>query len=177
MEVVRFQYFDTPFGELILGDFNDQLCLCDWRYREKRNQIDSRIIDCLDAGFVEEKTDLIELTKKQLTEYFKQERKEFDIPILTLGAPFQKEVWAKLLEIPYGETRSYLELAEDLGNPKAVRAVAAANGANAISIIIPCHRIIGADGELVGYAGGIATKKKLLELEGSLTGGNQIQLF
>ena len=90
---------------------------------------------------------------------------QFDIPMLFAGTDFQKKVWHKLLEIPYGVTISYGELATQLGMPKAVRAVANANGANAISIIVPCHRVIGSDHSLTGYGGGLAAKKKLLELE------------
>ena len=87
------------------------------------------------------------------------------MPIHLIGTEFQKSVWKQLQEIPYGETRSYLKLSQELGNEKAIRAVASANGANGISIIIPCHRIIGSNKELVGYAGGLPGKKKLLELE------------
>jgi len=98
-------------------------------------------------------------------EYFASKRTQFEIPLLLLGTDFQKLVWNALIEVPYGETASYLELAKSISKPKAVRAVATANGANAISILVPCHRIIGSNGDLVGYAGGLSTKKKLLELE------------
>jgi methylated-DNA-[protein]-cysteine S-methyltransferase len=103
-----------------------------------------------------------------MDEYFLGERKAFDIPLLMVGTEFQHSVWQGLIQIPYGTTASYLELSRNIGNEKAVRAVATANGANAISILIPCHRIIGSNGDLVGYAGGLATKKKLLELENNL---------
>ena len=93
-----------------------------------------------------------------------------------MGTDFQKEVWTELIKIPYGESRTYLELSKQLGNELAIRAVASANGANAISIIVPCHRIIGSDGKLIGYAGGLSAKKKLLELEGALK-TNQLSLF
>ena len=108
---------------------------------------------------------MIEDAKQQLDAYFSGERKVFDIPLLMVGTDFQKSVWHALLEIPYGETASYLEQAKHIGRGKAVRAVASANGANAISIFIPCHRIIGSNGTLTGYAGGLETKQKLLELE------------
>jgi len=100
----------------------------------------------------------------------------FDIPILLIGTQFQKEVWKALRNIPYGKTISYLELAYKLNNPKAIRAIASANGANAISIIIPCHRIIGSDGNMVGYAGGLKAKKNLLKLENGIL-DNQMSLF
>ena len=95
-------------------------------------------------------------------------RKTFDIPLLLLGSTFQKQVWNALLKIPYGTTKSYQELSKIINNEKAVRAVANANGANAIGIIIPCHRIIGSNGKLTGYAGGLDKKKKLLHLENNL---------
>jgi methylated-DNA-[protein]-cysteine S-methyltransferase len=100
--------------------------------------------------------------------YFANERKNFDIPLLMVGTDFQRSVWDGLIKIPYGNTASYLELSKNIGNEKAVRAVANANGANAISILIPCHRIIGSDGALTGYAGGLPAKKRLLELESNL---------
>ena len=104
---------------------------------------------------------------KQLREYFEGQRKEFDLPLEILGTDFQKKVWDELTKIPYGETISYGELANRLGDKNLMRAVAAANGANPIPIIIPCHRVIGADGSLTGYGGGLDVKQKLLELEGS----------
>lgn len=99
------------------------------------------------------------------------------MPIRTIGNDFQKRVWKALQQIPFGETRSYLQLSESLGNPKAIRAVASANGANALSILIPCHRIIGSNGELTGYAGGLNAKKKLLELENPNLKNSQLDLF
>jgi O-6-methylguanine DNA methyltransferase len=105
----------------------------------------------------------------QLREYFSRQRKEFDLPLELLGTEFQKKVWNELTKIPYGETISYGELAEWVGDKNKMRAVAAANGANPIPVIIPCHRVIGADGSLTGYSGGLDVKQKLLELEGSWT--------
>ena len=103
----------------------------------------------------------------QLQEYFNRKRKEFDLPLKIEGTNFQKRVWDELLKIPYGETISYKELAIRLGDEKVIRAAASANGLNPIPIVIPCHRVIGADGSMVGYGGGIEVKKKLLSLEGS----------
>jgi methylated-DNA-[protein]-cysteine S-methyltransferase len=111
-----------------------------------------------DAGLLNEPT-------RQLTAYFKGALREFDIPLAPEGTPFQLRVWDALQDIPYGETISYGELARQLGNTKAVRAVGLANGANPISIIIPCHRVIGSNGPLVGYGGGLPTKQALLALE------------
>lgn len=110
-------------------------------------------------------TALTSLAAEQLTEYFSRNRRTFDLPLAPAGTPFQTRVWQALLEIPYGETRSYLDIAVAIGNPKAVRAVGMANNRNPISFIIPCHRVIGADGSLVGYGGGLELKRSLLELE------------
>lgn len=169
--------FTTPFGELIIGDYNGELCLCDWRYRKMRQAIDDRLREGLKSEFEDKQTNLIIETKKQLTEYFRKERTVFELPLLLIGTPFQKEVWSELLKIPYGKTETYLGLSQKLNNPQAIRAVAAANGANAISIIIPCHRIIGSNGELVGYAGGVDVKQKLLRLENSANYAEQLKLF
>ena len=104
---------------------------------------------------------------EQLTEYFGGKRKNFDLPLEIVGTDFQKRVWKELEKIPYGETITYKELSIRLGDEKAIRAAASANGANPLSIIIPCHRVIGSDGSLIGYGGGLDVKEKLLQLEGS----------
>lgn len=109
-----------------------------------------------------------ETVTEQLSEYFAGERTEFTVPLTLRGTDFQRRVWTLLQRIPFGSTRSYAELAQDLGNPAAIRALAAANGRNPVSIIVPCHRVIGSDGSLVGYAGGLARKRFLLELEESI---------
>ena len=104
-------------------------------------------------------------TERQLAEYFSGERRAFDVPLSFAGTDFQKRVWAALLAIPFGETRSYGEIADQLGNPGASRAVGAANGRNPISIIAPCHRVVGSNGKLTGFAGGLEAKAYLLDLE------------
>ena len=110
-------------------------------------------------------SEVIEKAAKQLDEFFAGKRKEFDLPLLFVGTDFQKAVWNELLKIPFGKTVSYGEMALRIGMPKAVRAVANANGANSISIFAPCHRVIGSDRSLTGYGGGLSAKKFLLELE------------
>ena len=115
-------------------------------------------------GMVQE-TSLIKEAHLQFSEYLKGERKEFDIPFRMKGTKFQKQVWTALCEIPYGETRSYKQIAEAIGNPKAVRAVGMANNRNPLLVVVPCHRVIGANGQLVGYAGGLDKKEFLLRLE------------
>ncbi len=166
----------SPFGELILGSFEGALCLADWKYRAKREGIDKRLQSSLTARYVKQETDVIIQAKEQLSSYFSKERSHFDLPLNMVGTSFQQKVWRELLKISYGETRSYLELSKSLGNEKAIRAVATANCANAISIIIPCHRIIGADKSLVGYEGGLPAKQKLLDLENPRWRG-QMELF
>lgn len=104
--------------------------------------------------------------RRQLAEYLRGERREFDLPLAPRGTEFQRRVWSALQEIPYGETRSYAELAEAAGSPRGYRAVGQANGRNPLGVVIPCHRVIAADGGLGGYTGGLERKRKLLELEG-----------
>ncbi len=112
-------------------------------------------------------TPLIRQAYSQLDEYFRGERKQFDLPLKPAGTPFQQQVWQALRKIPYGETRTYGEIAAAIGNPRACRAVGMANHCNPIAIVIPCHRVIGTNGSLTGYAGGFDIKQKLLELEGA----------
>jgi len=166
--IINIQYYKTPYAEFILGAYDEKLCMLDYRYRTKRDSVDRRLKKALNALFREEDSPVLQQTRKELDEYFKGERKEFSVPLLMLGSEFQKSVWRALLKISYGKTASYLELSKIIGNEKAVRAVANANGANAIGIMIPCHRIIGTDGKLTGYAGGLPLKKRLLELENNL---------
>ena len=165
MTPVEISYYQSPAGELIIGAYDGQICLCDWKYRSRREAIDRRIKDRLGAEFAEASSDITQVCIEQLKAYFDGELKVFDLPLLLPGSEFQCEVWRALRSIPYGVTLSYGQLAHQLGKPGAVRAVANANGANAISIIVPCHRIVGTNGELTGYAGGLAVKQKLLHLE------------
>lgn len=165
MNYIETSIFSTTYGDLLIGSFENKLCVCDWYYRKLRTQIDNRIKTALNAEYIENESAIITETKKQLKAYFQAERKNFDIPLLLIGTDFQIKVWETLQKISYGETSTYLKLSALMGNTKAIRAVAGANGANAISIIVPCHRIIGSNGNLTGYAGGLNTKKKLLELE------------
>ncbi|WP_282037552.1 methylated-DNA--[protein]-cysteine S-methyltransferase [Saccharicrinis aurantiacus] len=173
---ITIKYYQSPVGELILGEYSGKLCICDWRYRKMRDAVDKRIQEALDCCYTVGESDLLDVTIAQFKEYFVGKRRVFDVPLLPIGTEFQKRVWDQLLTIPYGETYSYLQLSKKLGNEKTIRAVASANGANAISIIIPCHRIIGADGSLTGYAGGLPAKKKLLSLEDALP-NQQLSLF
>ncbi len=165
MNQIHIQYFKTRIGELILGSFEEKLCLLDFRYRRMRAVVDKRIKKGLEAEFVEQSNDILTEAKVQIDEYLDGDRISFEIPVLMVGTEFQKDVWKTLRQVPYGKTSTYLDIAKSINNEKAVRAVASANGANSISLIIPCHRVIGSDGELVGYGGGLSVKKRLLKLE------------
>ncbi|MBP8824033.1 MAG: methylated-DNA--[protein]-cysteine S-methyltransferase [Flavobacteriales bacterium] len=171
------QVFHTPYGELLLGSFNCELCLCDWRYRRMRTTIDARIQRGLQAEYVEGVSPVIEGTITQLNAYFAGTRQTFDLPLRMVGTDFQQRVWDALLAVPYGTTLSYAQLTAKVAEPTAIRAVASANGANALSLVVPCHRIIGSKGELTGYAGGLGVKRRLLGLEGAVAGGVAPDLF
>ncbi len=157
--------FETPLGTMVAGDWNGRLCLLEFADRRALEREVADLERLLKVPSRPGHTDLHAMAEKQISEYFKRERKLFDIPLETPGSDFQKSVWKILMAIPYGETRSYRDQAAALGRPQAVRAVANANGQNRMSIIIPCHRVIGADGSLTGYGGGLPRKKSLLELE------------
>jgi methylated-DNA-[protein]-cysteine S-methyltransferase len=168
MPTITVHPFRTPYGELLLGSFEDQLCLCDWRYRRMRTAVDARIQRGLNAAYEEGMSSVITAAVEQLDAYFSGERRHFDLPLRCVGTEFQQRVWEALVTVPYGTTMTYADLTAKVAAPTAIRAVASANGANAHSIIIPCHRIVGSDGEMVGYAGGLSTKRKLLLLEGAV---------
>ena len=157
--------YESPCGTLLLGSFGDKLCLCDWQVEKHRDHVDNRLRRLLDAEFLDGTSAVIDTAIAQLDEYFAGTRQEFDVPVLFAGTDFQKKVWDALLTIPFGNTVSYREIGRRIGMPKAVRAVANANGANSISIFVPCHRVIGSDNTLTGYGGGLAAKEFLLKLE------------
>lgn len=165
--VINIQKYSSPCGELLLGTFNYKLCLCEWAREADLDATGRRVRGYLKACYEEHTDSTIDAARKQLDEYFAGRRRGFDLPLLHLGTEFQQRVWRELSRIPYGETISYGEEARRLGCPNAVRAVANANHANAISIIVPCHRVIGSDNRLVGYGGGIEVKKFLLVHEKS----------
>lgn len=163
--IIFIQYYKTAIGELIIGSFENQICVLDFRYRKMRSSVDKRLQTGLDAVYLEKEMPILRVAHLQVTAYLNGSRNEFTLPFKMVGTPFQTSVWEALLTIPYGTTLSYLELAKKIGYKKAVRAVATANGANALALVIPCHRVIGSDNKLVGYAGGIPVKKRLLKLE------------
>ena len=151
---MRYCTLTTPIGELMLTADDDGALTA--------VHLPNRHPD--PAGWERDDEHLAD-ARRQLTEYFAGERTAFDLPLRPAGAPFQLRVWEALLRIPYGETASYGELARELGHPTAARAVGAANGRNPIAIVVPCHRVIGSDGSLTGYAGGLECKRALLDLE------------
>ncbi len=163
--IINFEILDTPLGKMLACATKDGICMLEF--------IDRR-------AFVTELKDLkrmlratiepgtnkhLKQVEKELNEYFEKKRKKFDVALITSGTDFQNAVWKKLLDIPYGETRSYKQQSIALGNLGAIRAVGTANGANRISIIVPCHRVIGEDGNLTGYGGGLKRKRWLLDFE------------
>lgn len=166
-DVIQVQTYHSPCGDLLLGSMDDKLCLCDWLDRRNRKRVDNRLHRLLRAVYKKQISDVQVEAIRQLDEYFKHERTKFDVPLLLVGTEFQERVWMALQEIPYGETCTYGELSRRLGSAEAVRAVAGANGANAISIFVPCHRVIGSNHAMIGYAGGVEAKKFLLDLEQS----------
>lgn len=157
--------FPTPCGELTIGSAGESICLCDWSASPHHAAVLSRLRRHLDANFREATSDCCRKAISQLEEYLSGQRTAFDLHLLHAGTPLQRAVWEAISGIPYSRTATYSEIASRVGLPKGVRAVANATGANAMSILIPCHRIIGRDGSLTGYAGGLAAKRFLLELE------------
>ena len=155
----------TPLGPMLLGATDDALCLAEFVDRRALPTQIKRIRRSLRAVFVPTGNPVTERFAEELGRYFAGKTTDFATPILPCGTPFQSEVWSALRDVPYGETRSYADLARAIGRPAAVRAVGRANGANALAIVIPCHRVVGADGRLVGYGGGVWRKQRLLELE------------
>jgi AraC family transcriptional regulator of adaptative response/methylated-DNA-[protein]-cysteine methyltransferase len=165
--IVRVDRIVTPLGPMLVGATDDALCLLEFTDRRMLpNQI-QRIRARLGAVFVPDRNRVIERVQADVEAYFDGGLRRFDVRTVLNGTDFQLEVWQALREVPYGETRSYGELARTVGRPSAVRAVGRANGMNALAIVVPCHRVVGADGKLVGYGGGVWRKRRLLDLERS----------
>lgn len=165
---VLIEEYESPLGVMRLGVTGDGLCLCDWPSEARDARMDRRLSKYLGPGAGGDREAIIEEARRQLDEYFAGKRREFTVEVRLAGTEFQQKVWRRLAEIPYGETLSYGELADSMGLRSAVRAVASACGANCLSIFVPCHRVIGADGSLTGYAGGVDAKRALLRMEAGL---------
>ena len=157
---ITYQRIDSPVGCLLLASGDDDLRLIEFEAPWHPAMIDERWQEG-DNGVLLE-------TRKQLGEYFAGTRRDFDLPLAPHGTPFQMQCWRTLALIPWGETWSYGQMARHMGQASAMRAVGAANGRNPLPIVLPCHRVIGADGSLTGFGGGLPTKRFLLELEGAL---------
>jgi AraC family transcriptional regulator, regulatory protein of adaptative response / methylated-DNA-[protein]-cysteine methyltransferase len=155
----------TPVGPMFAGASEEGICLLEFNDRRMLDVQIKVLSKRMDAEFVSGEHRHFAVLEQQLQEYFAGQRQEFTVPLFVPGTPFQQQVWKGLQDIPYGETRSYQGQAEAIGNPKAIRAVARVNGENRIGILIPCHRVIGKDGKLVGYGGGLWRKQYLLNLE------------
>ncbi len=165
----------SPLGDLYCGIYNEKLVLLEFENEERIASQLQQLEIHLKATSKEQESLLSHQVQVQLDEYFSQTRKDFDLPILMVGSDFQQKVWQSLFDIPYGKTTSYQQQAIKYGDVKAIRAVAKANGENRIGIIVPCHRVIGSNGALTGYAGELWRKKALLELEGAFA--KQASLF
>jgi AraC family transcriptional regulator, regulatory protein of adaptative response / methylated-DNA-[protein]-cysteine methyltransferase len=155
----------TELGTMIAAAVDEGICLLEFSDRRRLNTEYSDLESYFKTTIEEGENKHFETLRKQLKEYFEGNRKEFSVPLITPGSSFQQAVWKELIKIPYGKTRSYQEQSIALGKPDSIRAVANANGMNRISIIIPCHRVIGSDGSLTGYGGGLKRKKWLLDHE------------
>ena len=155
---LAFMYMPSPVGRLKLVATDSALVAVIWDNENPKRVRQAELVEQLDHPILLD-------AQQQLNEYFQGQRQTFELPLDFEGTEFQKKVWQALLNIPFGETRSYRQIAEQVGSPKAVRAVGAANGQNPISIIAPCHRVIGSGGKLVGFAGGLDNKEILLQLE------------
>ncbi len=157
---------DSPVGELTLVASEAGIRAILWEAdRPERAGLDGDLVASGDPDAPAVAEDALDAAEEQLGEYFRGERRGFDLPLDLQGTEFQVAAWRALAQIPYGETRTYAQQAEAIGRPAAVRAVGAANGRNPISIVLPCHRVVGADGSLTGFAGGVDVKRRLLDLE------------
>lgn len=168
--MIKTTKIETPLGEMVAGATDEGVCLLEFLDRKILPDEYKDLTRLLGTTTEEGENKHLRTLRKQLKEYFAGKRKEFTLPLVIPGTEFQKSVWIELQNIKFGETRSYQEQAEALKSPESVRAVANANGMNRISILIPCHRVIGSDGRLVGYGGGLKRKKWLLDHEKKYTG-------
>ena len=163
--VINITRLESPLGPLFAGGTEEGICLLEFTDRRMLETEFSSLKKVFSASIIQSENIHFDLLRKELHEYFKGRRKQFTVPLVTPGTAFQQQVWNELQRIPYGTTRSYKQQAIAINKPEAVRAVANANGMNRIAIIIPCHRVIGEDGTMTGYGGGIWRKKWLLDLE------------
>ena len=166
--IIDLKRIETPIGTMYAAAVEEGICMLEFTDRKILETEFKDLAKSLNATIVQGENPHFQTLEKELSEYFKGNRTEFTVPLSPVGTDFQKSVWQVLMKIPYGETWNYKKQSEVLGDVKKVRAVANANGMNKISILIPCHRVIGSNGTLTGYGGGIWRKQKLLELEKSI---------
>lgn len=164
-ERITYCEFESPLGPMLGGTTERGICLLEWADRGGKERIMTRLEKRYGVAPSSGEHKHLKLLQRQIEEYFSGKRRDFDLPLDLKGTAFEMLDWQALLQIPYGETRSYGELALALGKPGAARAVGRANGANYVSIIVPCHRVIEANGKLRGYGGGLERKRALLDLE------------
>ncbi|MFK8020344.1 MAG: bifunctional transcriptional activator/DNA repair enzyme AdaA [Pseudomonadales bacterium] len=164
-KLIKVKRLLTPLGPMFVAGDDDGICLLEFDDRKALDGQLTRLQRVLDAQFIAGEHSLFTQLERELEQYFAGHLQQFSTSLQLAGTPFQCQAWNALINIPFGETRSYAQQAEAIGNPKAVRAVARANGQNALAIIVPCHRVVGKDGTLTGYAGGLWRKQKLLDLE------------
>lgn len=157
--------WETPLGPMEAAVYGQQLCLFDFVHRKNSPKIKERVSKFFVGEFISGEHELFAVLKQQFEAYLRGRLFQFDLPLAFSGSDFQNRVWEQLLKIPYGETWSYTALTKQVGEATLIRAVAGANGANCMAIVVPCHRVVGANGNLVGYAGGLTVKRKLLNLE------------
>lgn len=172
MKEIILAHYESPVGTMEIGDLDGKICICDWSAAKQACTINHRMLRYLDATLVEGSTELTDSTVRQLNDYFAGSLHNFEIPVLFAGSEFQCRVWTELMRIGYGMRISYGELSHRIGNAKAVRAVANACASNPLSIIVPCHRVIGVKSELTGYRGGVSAKMYLLDLEARIAGAS-----
>jgi O-6-methylguanine DNA methyltransferase len=165
MSGIVYTKFDTPVGRMVTAATARGCCLLEFEDRGGLDRIKSRVLKRHGAEMAEGTSSTVDRVRMEVAEYFAGERRRFSFPLDMIGTPFQKSVWNELLRIPYGEKRTYGEIAAAIGRPKAVRAIGRANGDNYISIAVPCHRVVESGGGLRGYGGGLWRKKRLLDLE------------
>ena len=165
---ILFRNLNSPLGQMIAGVTDKGVCFLEWHDRGGIERIKQRVEKRYKMPLIEGNNRHLDKLEKELKDYFEEKLKNFEVKIDVIGTNFEKKVWEQLLQIPYGQTRSYAQIAKYLGKPGAQRAVGKANGANYLSIVIPCHRVIEANGNLRGYGGKLWRKKYLLELEAGL---------
>jgi AraC family transcriptional regulator of adaptative response/methylated-DNA-[protein]-cysteine methyltransferase len=164
-DCVRMAWIESPVGPLITGATDQGVCFLEFTDRRRLEAQVEKLKKLFPMGVVPGENKYLKLLREELTLYFEGRLREFKVPLIYPGTPFQERVWNELLRIPYGETRSYEQMAQNIGKPEAIRAAASANGMNRIAILIPCHRVVNKSGKLGGYGGGLWRKQFLLNLE------------